>query len=97
MHPAPEHQHAIHVAERRRLVNRHDARAGGRAHMGINREDRHGAENAERQRTQSDSFQPRAHASSSVPALANEMLERIDENRKLIGLCRCLVDGDEKT
>lgn len=31
-----------------------------------------------------------------VPALANEMLERIDENRKLIGLCRCLVDGDEK-
>ena len=32
-----------------------------------------------------------------VPALANEMLERIDENRKLIGLCRCLVDGDEKT
>ena len=32
-----------------------------------------------------------------VPALANEMLERIDENRKLIGLCRCLVDGDGKT
>ena len=28
--------------------------------------------------------------------LANEMLERIDANRKLIGLCRCLVDGDEK-
>ena len=22
MHPAPEHQHAVHVAERRRLVNR---------------------------------------------------------------------------
>lgn len=71
MHPAPEHQHAIHVAERRRLVNRHDARAGGRAHMGINREDRHGAESAERQRTQPDSFQPRAHASSSLPSGTN--------------------------